>query len=80
MAFQALEGKWSFHKVLGLFVDFLSGWKFWRERTRALVKIGKFSGIFGEFLEYLMWLGPIRNYFSKTEVLLQYSQCARTAG
>jgi hypothetical protein len=22
MALQALEGKWSFHKVLGLFVDF----------------------------------------------------------
>jgi hypothetical protein len=45
--------KWSFWKVLGVFVEFMSGWKFWRERTRALAKIGNFLDIFGEFFECL---------------------------
>jgi hypothetical protein len=34
-------------------VEFFSAWKFWRERTRALAKIGNFLGIFGEFLKCL---------------------------
>jgi hypothetical protein len=45
--------KWSFWKVLGVFVEFMSGWKFWHERTRALAKIGNFLDIFGEFFECL---------------------------
>jgi hypothetical protein len=45
--------KWSFKKVLGVFVEFFSGGKLWRERTRALAKTGNFSQIFGEFLECL---------------------------
>jgi hypothetical protein len=49
-------------------VEFLSGKKFWHERTRALVKIGNFLGSFGEFLECLEWLGPIHKYFLEPEV------------
>jgi hypothetical protein len=48
-------------------VEFFSGGKFWCERTRALAKIGIFLGIFGEFLECLEWLGPIRKYFLEPE-------------
>jgi hypothetical protein len=41
----------------------LSDGKLWRERTRALVKIGNFSVNFGEFLDCLEWLGPNHKYF-----------------
>jgi hypothetical protein len=34
--------KWSFQKVLGVFVEFLSGSKLWHERTRALVNTRNF--------------------------------------
>jgi hypothetical protein len=44
-------------------VEFFSGGKLWRERTRALAKTGNFSHIFGEFLECLEWLGPNRKIF-----------------
>jgi hypothetical protein len=44
------KAKWSFQKVLQVSVEFLSGWMLWHDRKVALVKFGKFSGIFGEFL------------------------------
>jgi hypothetical protein len=48
-------------------VEFLSGWKLWHEITRELAKFGNFRDFFGGFLYCLEWLGPSRNYFSKTE-------------
>jgi hypothetical protein len=48
-------------------VEFLSGWKHWRERTGALAKFRVFLGNFGGFLECLERLGPSHNYFSETE-------------
>jgi hypothetical protein len=41
--------KQSFKKVLGVFVEFLSGGELWCERIGTLVKIGNCSGIFGVF-------------------------------
>jgi hypothetical protein len=61
-------------------VEFFSGGKLWRERTRALAKTGNFSHIFGEFLECLEWLGPNRKYFSETKgpaaILLTRRDCS----
>jgi hypothetical protein len=48
-------------------VEFLNGGKLWRERTRAHAKAGIFSGIFGEFLECLDWLGPNHKYVLEAE-------------
>jgi hypothetical protein len=47
--------------------------KFWEwseglgAKDRALTKCGNFSGILGEFLGYLEWLGPNHKYFSEAE-------------
>jgi hypothetical protein len=46
MALEDLEGKGSFWKVLEVFAKKISGWKLWRERTRAPMKLGNFSGFF----------------------------------
>jgi hypothetical protein len=37
------------------------------QKTSALAKFENFSGIFGEFLGYLEWLGPNHKYFLETE-------------
>jgi hypothetical protein len=51
MALEDLEGKMVFLEGFGgVFVEFLSGWKLWRERAGALAKFGNFWGIFGRFL------------------------------
>jgi hypothetical protein len=63
MALEDLEGKGSFWKVLEVFAKKISGWKLWRERTRAPMKFGNFSGFFFGFLGCLEWLGPNCNYF-----------------
>jgi hypothetical protein len=45
MALDDLEGKMVFSQGSGgggLFMEFLSGWKLWRERTGALEKFGNF--------------------------------------
>jgi hypothetical protein len=49
MTLQGWEVKRVFSKVLGLFVDFLSGWKLRSKRAGALAMFGKFLGIIGEF-------------------------------
>jgi hypothetical protein len=46
MALKDLEGKGPFQKILGVFVEFLSGWKLWCEKG-ALANIGKFLVDFG---------------------------------
>jgi hypothetical protein len=60
-------------------VEFLSGGKLRRERTRALTKTGNFLGIFCEFLECLEWLEPNHKYFHKLRVLVHYFQRTGTA-
>jgi hypothetical protein len=60
MVLEVLEGKMVFSEGSRCICGFFE----WRERTRALAKTGKFSGIFGEFLE---WLGPNHKYFSEAE-------------
>jgi hypothetical protein len=61
-------------------VEFLSGWKHWRERTGALAKFRVFLGNFGGFLECLERLGPSHNYFQKLRVLLQFLPMCRDRG
>jgi hypothetical protein len=49
MALEALEGKIVFLVGYGVFVEFLNGWKLWRERTGALAKFGNLSGNLVDF-------------------------------
>jgi hypothetical protein len=75
MALKDLEGKWSFQKVLGVFVELCVSGEFWRERTGALAKFQNFLGILKDFWSVWSGLGPICKYFSKIvglAVILSY--------
>jgi hypothetical protein len=50
MAQKDLKGKMAFQKVLEVLVDFLSGWKFWCERTELLRSLEIFWGFLVDFL------------------------------
>jgi hypothetical protein len=70
----ALDGKYGlwkiskakqyFQEVLWVFVEFLSDWKLWHERTGALAKFGIFLRI---LVDFWSGLGPVCKYFSETE-------------
>jgi hypothetical protein len=56
MALEDLESKIVFSEGSGgVFVEFLSGWKLWRERTGALAKIVNFWGLLVDFCS--VWSG-----------------------
>jgi hypothetical protein len=67
MALEDFNGKMVLLGGSVVFVEFLSGWKCWRERTRALVNFRIFSKNFGGFSECLERLGLNHNYFSETD-------------
>jgi hypothetical protein len=46
---------------------FWSGWRVFGAKDMALVKFGKFSGIFVDFWRVYSGLGPNYKYFSETE-------------
>jgi hypothetical protein len=69
-----------FRRFWGGFVEFLSGWKRWRKRTRVFAKFGNCSRNFGGFLECLERLGHNHNYFWKIEGPLQFHPMCRDHG
>jgi hypothetical protein len=62
-----LGAKWSFQEGSRVFLKFWEWMEGLGAKGRTLAKCGIFSGILGEFLGYLEWLGPNRKYFLETE-------------
>jgi hypothetical protein len=77
MAPEDLEGKGPFQKVLGVFVEFFSGWKLWCEKG-LLQTLGNFCGFLVDFGSVWSCEDLIVIIFWKLRVLLQFCKCTGT--